>query len=601
MCAAVRAATSSVETAATPFYRIAVLVIGRKGSDDSVGRVTPDAFSALVDELKADGFSRIFVLDCCNEQSLTLSTEDQSFLLALFLQFLVRYAVREAPAVYEEWLLNEAGRESILAGISALSIAFPVEQALEFASLYHGGRAWSALLLSIRQEHDQFYLDSFLLRAGLSSWEEAQHTISEYTGVALQDPLSDAPPAEPGSEKTRLDTLKALNDGLAAAAQANHALMERIAGARLNEWKQAIEDHLDSILLQETGGLAQAQKFAGRLAKHAAALMDTQPPQLSFEDPREAIERLEAVLARMPEPPALVLRTAAAGAALDSAGMIVDTGLATRVTLLVGPPLAIAAVAAIQYHACRQRLIDGFAVLEGRLRAKWDALMAVHRAAVARECLRVLTAHVEHLSRELENAIVRVGEVAAYFHDTYQPTLPAHGSLSKQAVQNRADLEAFAGACNVLVDEEAAAYLRRAGRTPFLWRRLAARQTKEPNSFEFHSVEEFASQVLASCSPVLEVNVLALIESHAELKRSFENMMAFYAGPFLRLREANLGNRFGLLESLPGQYGPLRQRLADTGAQHLTRVDLMDNGSPYRVAMYGFLQSLTPEGIFLGN
>ena len=107
--------------------------------------------------------------------------------------------------------------------------------------------------------------------------------------------------------------------------------------------------------------------------------------------------------------------------------------------------------------------------------------------------------------------------------------------------------------------------------------------------------------MLASCSPVLEVNVLALIESHAELKRSFENMMAFYAGPFLRLREANLGNRFGLLESLPGQYVPLRQRLADTGAQHLTRVDLMDNGSPYRVAMYGFLQSLTPEGIFLGN
>ena len=276
--------------------------------------------------------------------------------------------------------------------------------------------------------------------------------------------------------------------------------------------------------------------------------------------------------------------------------------LPTRLGLIVGMPVVLTALSSLRYHACKQQLIDGFAGLERVLHAKWEALSRASREVTARKYLRAFADHAQSVSRDLERAIERVGEVTRYFLETYQPELPAHGALSKQVVETRTDMEEFVNRCPIREGEEAATYLRRPGRSSFLWRRLAAPKTKAPpNAFEWYCVEEFGLQVLRCCNPVLDTNILSLIGSRDDLRRSFETMVKFYAGPFLRLKDAEAENRFGLLESLPAEFGPICQQLEAMCAERLVRVDRIDNGSPYRVALYGFLDSVAPGRVFLGN
>ena len=192
-------------------YWLAVLAIGREDEQHGVTRPSAEALSALIGQLETNGFTRIFVLDCCNEQALNVTAGDQHFLIALFLQFLVRYASCGEAASYAEWLLNESGRERMLTGISALSLHFPVEQVLELASLYRGAEAWSALRLTNPEEHEQFYVDSFLLRAGQVSWDEVQRTVSTRGRLRFNGPLRSesghggrqcaGPPGQPRSPK----------------------------------------------------------------------------------------------------------------------------------------------------------------------------------------------------------------------------------------------------------------------------------------------------------------------------------------------------------------------------------------------------------------
>ena len=55
--------------------------------------------------------------------------------------------------------------------------------------------------------------------------------------------------------------------------------MDRIGAARLLEWKQILEDHVESIVSQEIGGLREAQLFVNKVAECASRLANTESPE----------------------------------------------------------------------------------------------------------------------------------------------------------------------------------------------------------------------------------------------------------------------------------------------------------------------------------
>lgn len=561
-----------------------------------------DALHRLGKDLPQQLFDRVFLLDVSNPQGMLVDeAEDLHCLAGHLLYFLTTYPL-EATSLdeYVEWLHRSRARDGEVSSLSAFSLVLPIDQILEAVTVFKGAEVMDrALLNDVTLDRFHFYLNRFLQENRLLQLDEVKTTVSEDADFPLQAPLKGLPDFFKSRPVDYLTTVEERDASLPRIAEENGQVIEQIGEQRQRTWKESLEDHLETMIGRESGGLLKAGQFLHTLEEHLRHITPKRVEPAKYGEPWHHLSELQVLLRRGPRKEAIYGRALVLAVISDVIVVAFPLGFLATVLLLVALPALFLGLAVFLAHAARQALENNVLALERLLHEKWDALMETERLKASQKKLEALIATVQQARGDVETAHARVKELVAYFQDEYRPPFPAAFAFWKYVTEERDILLRFAPQCNPDLASVTKSYLEEDH--PLLpWRRLAAAGSGQPNPWECHVAEQAALRLLPACGALLNLRVLDLLEAGTPQLKG--NKMAMIRGgqPFLNLRpEATHIERYAVLETEPEDQEPVVAELREAFSQYFRHVRRIGPRSPYRLSFFGFLEGAEIDDVLL--
>lgn len=579
-----------------------------KKTEDAGEKISglPSSGKEIIDQILQEApwslFHRVFFLDISNPQGTFLSEEkDQRCLAGHLLYFLITYPMSaELPHQFAEWLLRNNADEGFVSGFSAFSLVVPIDQILETIAIFKGTEVMKESLLTERSpDRHLLYLSDFLQKNSMLQLEEVKKAVSEDSSFPLRDPTDSLPDFSTMRSEDYLETVNAIDGSLPGTAKDHAEAMEKIGERLLINWKESLEDHLETMATHELGGLLMAKKFLQSLQTHIEKILPpkVEPPQ--YSDPGGCILTLWRLLDRGPRKEAIYGRALTLALVSEVAVASFPLSLLTKVLLLVGLPALSLALAFFVSYSARQEIQNQILTLVRLLREKWKALIEAERLKVAERCLKDLLERVKKLQKEVESALKRVEELVDYFQNRYLPPFPEEFAFWKYVVKEREELLQFQDLCRADISTVAGDYLEK-DRPLLLWHRLSPPTTSEPNPLEQSLVEKAAIRVLPDCADILNLHILSFLQTGNRQIDGYKMAMIRGAQPFLNLHPGSRSPELNAaLEVESGDDRPFIEQLMRALSAHFHTIQQVSARSPYRLSFFGFLEGAKTDDVLL--
>jgi len=470
----------------------------------------------------------------------------------------------------------------------------------EAVSIFKGAEVMErALLDDASLDRFRFYLNRFFQENHLVNLDEVQTVVSTDPDFPLHVPLEGLLDFSASRSADYLATMKALDASLPSRAEENGQVIEQIGAQRLRTWKASVEDHLETMIGQEFGGLLMAGQFLHALEKHLREITPKHVEAAKFREPTHYLSALQTLLQHGPRKEAIFGRALVLAVVSDVIVAALPLGFLLTMVLLITLPALCLGLALFLAHATRQELENDILALEDAIHKKWEALMETKRLKVSQRNLEALHATVQQTLGDVEAACERVKELVAFFEGEYRPPFPAAFAFWKYVTEERDVLLEFAPRCNPDLVSVTKAYLEEDH--PLLpWRRLAAPGSGAPNAWEHHVAEQAALRLLPACTTLLNLRVLDLLETGTPQLKGYKMAMIRGGQPFLNLRpEATHIERYAVLEAESEDHEPVVAELREAFSRYFHHVRRIGPRSSYRLSFFGFLEGATIDDILL--
>lgn len=592
----------------TPVYWTAIFTLRRPESLETVKDETTEVQSTdsnIVKQISREPFQslfhRTFLLDISNPLGTLISDpKDQDCLIGHLLYFLTTYPIiAESSDKYADWLVRTA-EEGCVSGFSAFSLVLPADQILETVALSKGAEVMKeSLFTGSSIHHYSFYLNNFLQKNFLLELGEVKKTVSEDSDFPLKEPVSHLPDFLTMRPEDYLETMNTLDASLPNIAKDNEVIMEKIGEKRLKEWKESLENHLEAMITQETGGLLLARKFLQELLNHLEKLTSDQvaPPQ--YNDPGPCISVIRRLVQYGPRKEGIYGRALVLAVVMDVGVSSFTLAPWMKVPLLILLPLSILALAAFVSYYNRQEFENQILKLERLLREKWRILIDTGKRKAAKKLLEEFINIVKQLDKEVEAALNRVTELVHYFQTEYIPSFPEEFAFRKFVVRDRDELLHYKDLCKANVSRVAIDYIER-DRPLHLWRRLSSHGASQPNEWEQHIMEMAAIRLLPDCGDIVNLHILSSLQAGQEKFERYKMAIVRGIQPFLTIRPgASPPELNGKLETEPKGSHPVVEKLINALSGYFQNIEQIETRAPYRLSFFGFLEGAKIDDIFL--
>lgn len=589
-----------------PVYWIAILVL-RKPPRENFDQEVSEKVTKISNLVKGGSekestllFQRIFLLDISNSQGTLISKQkDQDALICHLLYFLTIYPlVTDSPDQYSEWLVKTE-EEGSVSGFSGFSLVFPINQILESVTLFKSVELMrEALLSEYSIHHHSFYLNSFLQKTLLLSLEEVEKTLSEDPDFPLKDPLSHLPDFFSMRPEDYIETMDALDASLPNISKENEEIMNKLGEKRLREWNELLEDHIESIIRQEKGGLLTAEKLLKELKSHLEKLLSQKEDLPLYEDPATRLLILRQLVQFEPKKESIYARFLVLAATLDIGISSLPITLWIKLLYLMGLPIMILFLAAFVSHSNRQKIENQILILEKILRGKWRAFREVAQKKAAKKLIENFLNIVDKLQMEISRASSRLLELLNYFQELYFPDFPEELAFRKCVVKEREEILNYRDLCKADIPQLATNYIER-NHPLSSWKRLSLSVGLPPNKWELHIMEMAAIQILPDCGDIINLSILSYLQSQNNFGR-FWNLIIRGIQPFLILRPgASPAELKAFLENGDNMTHPLIRTLEKELLKYFNIVHKFKIRSTYRLSIFGFMDDVKIEEVLI--
>lgn len=556
-------------------------------------------------DLSQDFFHRIFFLDISNPQGTFLpKRKDQDCLIGHLLYFLSsRPSSVESPDQYTEWLQGTQASEGFVSGFSAFSFVLPIDQILETISVSKGAEILNESLLKEKSPDSYlFYLNNFLQENSIIQFDEVRKVVTEKS--ALKDPITNFPDFYSMRSKDFLETVDTLDASLPRIAKDNAKTIEKISKKHLREWKKSLENHIESIIIQELGGLQIAKKFLSELHKHIEKITPHEEIVPShYDDPTKCLSKIRTLIDRGPRKEAIFGRALTLALIFDIAIVSFPLAILMKILLLICLSGFSLGLAFFYSYTAKQQLQNQIFRLESLLRGKWKALMDFETLKAAKKHLEKLNKIIEQMQNDVGLSVERLKGLVEYFRNEYTSSFPEEFPFWKYIVKERKDLLWYQNLCSADISYLAVDYIKK-DRPMFLWRRLSPPKTSEPNRWEWHLLEKAAIHLLPSCGQIINLHIHSFFQTGTAQFERNKMAMIRAAQPFLNLEPERSGSENpelnAMLETDPKERKPMIEELiAGLSGHFQNNVQRIGERSPYRLTFFSFLENSKNDDILL--
>lgn len=565
------------------------------------GVAVSDVLNKICGRESLPSFHRIFLIDISNPQGVLISDpKDQNCLIGHLLYFLSTYPLTtESTDQFHDWLVKTE-EEGLVSGFSAFSLILPVNQILEAVALFKGAQVMKESLLTEQAlTYCSFYLNNFLQKNHLLEIEEVKKNVSEIGGFSLKDPLSHLPDFFTMSPEDYIETMNALDASLPRISNENEETMWKIGEKRFQEWKESLEDHLETMIGQEMGGIKLAKKFLLELEKHLEGLLAHKVELPQYDDPAPCISTIQQLNERGPRREALYGRAFTLAVASSAGVFSFPIALAGRIALMVGLPLLAFGLTAFASHVNRQRLENQIMNLERLLRGKWRILSDTGKRKVAKKLLEDFFKIVKQLQVEVDGALSRITELFRYYQDEYIPVFPEDFAFRKFIIREREELLRYANLSKTNLVRVATDYIER-DRPLNLWRRLEPPGASLPNEWEQRMMEMAAIRILPDCGDIVNLRLIFILQEDQEKYERYKTLIIRGVQPFLVLRAGtSSGELNAVLETEPQENHPVVRTLMNNLSGYFQNIRQFGLSPFYRLSVFGFRDGLKIDDVLL--
>jgi hypothetical protein len=434
----------------------------------------------------------------------------------------------------------------------------------------------------------EFDKENFLQKARLLNPQDLCSALTGNVGAAISNPCDSLPYGPRTSDEEWLNAVEELDARLPRLAAEGERLMDTAAQAMILNWKRSLEDHLESVVNGERGGLSLAAALVGDLLEHLHQSRPDSVAPATYGDPSPLTTEIRHALDGFPSDAAVLTRTAIAGVLCDTSVATASFAIVPKTFVLVGVVGGIGLLAAAVRHIARQHIRNRLAHLSETIRKKWQSLIETATLRVASKAFDSFIDHLQTTARELRAAGTRVGELVEYFHETYEPQWPTGTALWQVVAFGRAEIVSYEALCTARTDRPISTYLERSGKQ-FLWRRLASPQSDQPpNGWEGQIAEEAAIFTLSACTNIIDLTILAVLSQRPELLEAYQRVWVTASQPYLLT--GGYAAVAGVLEAKPGNNGPVLSRLHSGLALQLEHLTTLFTAPGCRLTLTTFME-----------
>lgn len=544
-------------------------------------------------------FDKIFYLDSANMKHFSLEERDQGCLAGHLLYFLSTYPFKVPnPSQYREWLTRGDAGGGDVTGFSALSLVLPMDAVIETVAVVKGAEILRESLLKEKlPDRHKSYLENFLQKNFMVIYDEVRRAVSIDPAERLRDPVGTLPDFDSMRPEEYLEAMDLVDASLPGAALENGVVMERIVLRRLQECKESLVVHLETMVTDEPGGLPMAQKFLDELRERVASMIPKDIPPPIYGDPSIHMNALRNYLAKSPRREALYGRGAAMAAVSGTAAAFLPVAGVEKAILASVLPVMSFGIVGFASHASREQLRRHINHLHSVLRGKWNVLDEHEKAKAAKVFLEKFLQVLDEAKAEIVDSAVRVEEIARYFSETYSAPFPEELALWRYVVRDRMELLAFQQFCLMDVIRTASDYLKQ-DHPLFLWRRLSPKGSPSFNPWEIEIVEKAAIRALPGCNGILKKSILQCIDLSGEKFRGYMLSVRSVAPVFLLLKPGSkdLGD-WAVLESVGEDSNPVIGKVVEALKEQFPRAERLQASDRYRVTFFGFQEGISPRDL----
>jgi len=608
--AAIRELAAEKSRPEAPVYWTGIFVTRRAGSGSIAGadretvhaasQPPPNAAASTAKQvfagLPADLFDRLFVVDVTNPKGAEISHENDQFcLIGHLLSFLITFPIVNNSAEFIQWLGQNDASNGLLTGFSAFSFALPMNQIIETIAMAQGAEVMrEAVLAEENRERFRYYLRNFEQKNALATSIALRSAMVSDVEYPLIDPAGSLAAFEFGNVSSYIAAMDAIDASLPEIAQENGKRMRQIGERRLREWNESLEDHLESMIAREKGGLPMARRFLESLLDHVESLMPPEPKPPEYEDPGVWIRRLEAFIARIPRAEAVYTR---AGLLALGAELALPYSLAgpigNLILRLITPLLSFllgALVISLRNHEASQYAIR----IEKAIRGKYVALLEF---AVLKE-IRVALEGIREIARrdlaDIDAALGRIKTITAHFKENYRPDLPPESAFWKHIVRDRNAFLDLQRHCNFDATKSVKEYFERS-HSLRLWRRLLGAKLQEPDAWEWTLVEQAAEIMVPGCGEIINLDIRDCFQSggseHATLRSTVVNAVQPFVVIDPLMPSKGIVRKYVMLEAGAAGEKPMLEPFIENLSQHMSMLRI-GSRSQYRFSFYGFCEGV---------
>lgn len=554
----------------------------------------------IVDELGADSFTRVFLLNHLNkERTLIARDEDWHCLIGQLLYFLLSFPLSaESMGGYANWAHANSPSENLVTGFSAVSFVLPVEQILETVTVAKGAEIMNIALLTQRHpDRHRFYLRSFLQKNLLSGIDEAKTAFATDKKIPLRDPIASFPDFAKMCPGDYTETMSSIDAALPTVTLENYEKMKKITEQRLQDSSFSLDEHLDGMVSGEQGGLLMAEQFLKELKTHLIRITpgDVKSPQ--FDDPGVEIKAIRRMDDRIPRKGALVGRTLVLILGSLLAVSTLPIPVSSKVPLFAVLPAAWLLVSTIVYVTLRQELKNHIVRLLSLLRGKFQVLMSARQEEVTKnllnELLKLVNEHLEAVKTSRE----RLETLVKYFREEYHPEPPKEFAFWKYVVPVDSLRREYLKLCSADIEAEARSYILE--RPLYPWKRLTVFRKLPPDHWEWGLIEKAAQ--LLDCGAIINLTVQEYFERARPEYRGFKSVVMMLTAPFLLVQpmpsSGALPERRLMVECGSTAITPTMDAFIHDLSLHVSDVKAYGRAQPYRISFFGFLEGVSIDDV----
>ena len=549
--------------------------------------------------------SRVFLIDNDNRHGLILKEQiDIVSLAGQLVAFLIRFAINaEEQSIkgdgegYADWLRRNTGPLSVT-GFSAYTVRMPMEEILNLTCVHRGTEIIEEVFLGVDEKDAHiYYANNCAKTTNTISREDLYAAILKENNKTIQDPTARIPKFNRFTPESYFNAVKEIYDGLAKAASVNQAILTDSYEKKYVKNLIDIEDHVESIMIQEMHGFSIAgrfiTKFAESIKKGLITGANTAEPVL--ESIVGNINNIRDYLLKMPSRESIALRLfILLIACMTSLAVLPFSDWHKIIGLFLLSTMALAA--GIIWVKISERMLENKIIkLENHINNKWEKLTLWHRDNAIIELSERLIEYVKTITIELDSAQNRLKSVIKYFREEYMPEAPSDNAFWRTQVTRREDLLVYKDKCQIDV-LTLAKILFIEQRPQFLWRRLASSVTSgptEPNNMEQHLLESAAIKILPASKPLMENNVINFIKSHPEYFTKYIRAIQQIRHPFLKTKPGEAENYTCMLDSVTDGSDFIVEGLINNYGS----IKTIEAQNPYLLSFYCFWNDIPLDNI----